>query len=47
MIHFTNLAIDCFDFFSKQKEGVKPTITDPKGNQITREMLGNKLQLPK
>jgi hypothetical protein len=47
MIHFANLSIDCFDFFSKQKEGVKPTITDPKGTPITREMLGDKLQLPK
>ena len=47
MIHFTNLAIDCFEFLNKQKAEVKPEITDPKGNPITREMLGNKMLLPK
>ena len=45
--HFTNLAIDCFEFWDKQKEDVKPKITDPKGNPITKEMLGKKISIPK
>jgi hypothetical protein len=47
MAHFTNLAIDCFDFWNKQKETVKTQITDPNGAPITKEMLGEKIQLPK
>lgn len=47
MAHFTNLAIDCFDFWDKQKEEVRTQITDPTGKPITREMLGNKIKLPK
>ena len=47
MTHFTNLAIDCFNFWDKQKEEEKPNITDPKGRSITKEMLGEKIKLPK
>lgn len=47
MTHFTNLAIDCFSFWDKQKPDVKPEIKDPKGKKIEKEMLGKKIKLPK
>ena len=47
MAHFTNLAIDCFNFWDKQSEEEKPNITDPKGKSLTKEMLGEKIKLPK
>ena len=47
MAHFTNLAIDCFNFWDKQKLDAKPEIKDPKGMKIERKMLGEKIKLPK
>lgn len=47
MAYFTNLAIDCFDFWDGQEEKVKPKIETPKGEKITRQMLGNKIIIPK
>lgn len=47
MAHFTNLAIDCFNFWDRQKPDVKPEIKDPKGNKIEKDMLGEKIKLPK
>ncbi|MBI5146614.1 MAG: hypothetical protein HZA84_05270 [Thaumarchaeota archaeon] len=43
MAYFTNLAIDCFEFWNNEEL----PILDPKGNKITRQMLGNKIKLPK
>jgi hypothetical protein len=47
MAHFTNLAIDCFNFWDKQEEDDKPKITDPRNKPITKNMLGEKIKLPK
>ncbi len=47
MAHFTNLAINCFNFWDKQKKEEKPEITDPKNKPITKDMLGEKIRLPK
>lgn len=43
--NFANLAIDCFEYWNSVKN--KPRIVDPKGNQIIREMLGEKIEKPK
>lgn len=47
MAYFTNLAIDCFDFWNKQKGESKPKIDDPQKNIITKERLGKRIVLPK
>lgn len=46
--YFTILAIDCFEYWDGLKVDDKPVeITDPKGDRITREMLGKKIKLPR
>lgn len=45
MAYFTNLAIDCFEFWDEQYD--KPNITDPNLKTITRDMLGKKINIPK
>lgn len=45
--YFTNLAIDCFEYWMKRPDKQRPLITDPKGTPITKEMLGKRIKLPK
>lgn len=46
--YFTILAIDCFEYWDGLRIDDKPIeIKDPKGNRITREMLGKRIKVPR